>query len=316
MSKVHYFQRYSQKENVVTNNTLLLFSRLYNESPIKFSQFLNALTDGLEINVGINFNQQEKGNGSTPDGAITQESFKISIETKLDDGFFKGQLLRHLKCFNNESTQILVALSPERINQSFLDEIVKAIGDFNAANESNIHFVSTTFENIISHFKDVINDYDIELTSLIVDFEDFCNNEGLMPYRYLRMLTVPCGWTLEDNFEFGVYYDPATRGNSYCTHMGIYKNKRVQGIGKIDNIIVADLVNDNLEILETTNGVATEQQISNIIGIIEAAKTKLGWNISKDHKFYCVERMDGRKYFNQYAGITKKANESRVIKRS
>lgn len=29
MSKVHYYRRYSQPENVATNNTLLLLSRLY-----------------------------------------------------------------------------------------------------------------------------------------------------------------------------------------------------------------------------------------------------------------------------------------------
>ncbi len=40
MSEIHYFQRYSQKENVITNNTLLLFSRLYNHSPQKFNLFL------------------------------------------------------------------------------------------------------------------------------------------------------------------------------------------------------------------------------------------------------------------------------------
>ncbi len=35
MSNIHYFPRYSQKENMVTNNTLLLFSQLYNNSTVK-----------------------------------------------------------------------------------------------------------------------------------------------------------------------------------------------------------------------------------------------------------------------------------------
>ena len=38
--KVHYFQRYSTKENVATANTMLLFSRLYSYSPNKFFDFL------------------------------------------------------------------------------------------------------------------------------------------------------------------------------------------------------------------------------------------------------------------------------------
>ncbi len=43
MSSVHYFQRYSQLENFVTNNTLLLLSRLYNEPPFKFKMLLNEI---------------------------------------------------------------------------------------------------------------------------------------------------------------------------------------------------------------------------------------------------------------------------------
>jgi len=45
MSSIHYFQRYSQPENVATNNTLLLLSRLYHDSPNKFKGFLNDLLD-------------------------------------------------------------------------------------------------------------------------------------------------------------------------------------------------------------------------------------------------------------------------------
>jgi hypothetical protein len=327
MNKVHYFQRYSQKENVVTNNTLLLFSRLYNDSPIKFSQFLNGLTNGLDINVGINFNQQEKGNGSTPDGAIVQESFKITIETKLSDMFNKSQLLQHLKSFKNESSQILIALSPQLINQSLSNNMVTAIGDYNSEHQTNINFLSTTFENIIIKYKEVINDYNIELTAIINDFEEFCNYEGLIPNNHLRMLTVACGWTLNDNFKYSVYYDPAVRGNSYCTHVGIYKDKRVQGIGKIENIIDAELINDKLIINNTTNGVATTQQQSNIINIINEAKSNLGWNISLGHKFFCVDKfyktnfikntpngLFGKRYFdlNEYLGLEGEIETSEI----
>lgn len=34
--RIHYFQRYHQKENVATANTMLLLSRLYSYSPNKF----------------------------------------------------------------------------------------------------------------------------------------------------------------------------------------------------------------------------------------------------------------------------------------
>ena len=42
MSKIHYFQRYSSPENVVTNNTLHLLERIYSYSPEKASQLLRS----------------------------------------------------------------------------------------------------------------------------------------------------------------------------------------------------------------------------------------------------------------------------------
>lgn len=37
ISTIHYFPRYYQKENMITNNTMLLFKRLDNNSMDKFS---------------------------------------------------------------------------------------------------------------------------------------------------------------------------------------------------------------------------------------------------------------------------------------
>lgn len=311
MSKIHYFQRYSQKENVVTNNTLLLFSRLYHNSPTKFSQFLNELTKGLDINVGINFNQQEKVKGSVPDGTITQESFKIVIEAKLYDWFTSTQLINHLKSFKKESSQVLLTLSSEVINDNERQSVINSIGEYNISNSTNINFIHITFKDLIISFKEVINDYDIELNDIIMDYQDYCNAEGLIPKDNYRMLVVPCGQTLQDNFKNSVYYDPAERGYSYCSHLGIYNDKRVQGVGKIENIITANVVNGKLKIIGTTNGDATKEQIDKILNVIKDAKENLGWNISLGHKFFCVQKfyhtnfikntpngLFGKKYFD------------------
>ena len=60
--KVHYFQRYAQKENVVTSNTILLLSRLYHYSPDKFFRFLqeNIFTDVDQFEPEIQMTLQEK----------------------------------------------------------------------------------------------------------------------------------------------------------------------------------------------------------------------------------------------------------------
>lgn len=65
MSKIHYFQRYSSKENTTTNNTLQLFSRIYDYSSAKASTLLNKITDE-EIGIGVEVNQQKRGQNSVP----------------------------------------------------------------------------------------------------------------------------------------------------------------------------------------------------------------------------------------------------------
>ena len=70
---------------MVTNNTMLLFKRLSDNSNEKFNRFLNAILDNskIDLDTTIKFGQQEKGNASVPDAYIQQEAFKILIETKL-----------------------------------------------------------------------------------------------------------------------------------------------------------------------------------------------------------------------------------------
>jgi len=83
--KIHYLQRYHEKENGATANTMLLLSRLYSYSSDKFFRFLKSefFSDAFEPK--IVFNLQEKGVDSISDATITQESFKVVVETKMSD---------------------------------------------------------------------------------------------------------------------------------------------------------------------------------------------------------------------------------------
>ena len=87
--KIHYFQRYHSKENVATANTMLLLSRLYSYSSDKFFRFLKSefFSDGFEPE--IVFTLQEKSEESVPDATITQEGFKLVVETKCQTGFIQ-----------------------------------------------------------------------------------------------------------------------------------------------------------------------------------------------------------------------------------
>ena len=83
MMNIHYFQRYHNKENVVTANTMLLLSRLYNYSSDKFYRLLKTYFFGESFEPEISFALQERSDESVPDAAILQPSFKIIVETKL-----------------------------------------------------------------------------------------------------------------------------------------------------------------------------------------------------------------------------------------
>lgn len=85
MCDVHYFQRYSTKENAVTNTVLHLFARIYEHSPKRLRILLNEIADD-DLPIGITFAQQVRSLGSVPDGSIQQSPIKIMVETKVDAG--------------------------------------------------------------------------------------------------------------------------------------------------------------------------------------------------------------------------------------
>lgn len=312
MSSIHYFQRYSQPENVATNNTLLLFSRLYQQSAQKFKGFLNDLLDDTNLEAGVVFNQQQRsGSNTIPDGIISQTSFKVVIETKQHENFSIPQLCGHLKNFGAEDYQVLLSLSPRMPDNVLQQKIRDEIESFNKQNGKSIKYIPTTFQQIVNKFKEAIEDYDFELIEIIDDYEDYCVWAKLITDDEYRMRVVTCGWTLHENFQYNLYYDPASRGYSAHSYLGIYSDKSVRGIGKIENIVTADLQsNGQLKIIHATATV-TPQQKQNIIDIIPVALKNNNFQIATGHKFFCVEKfyttnfqkttkypLQGTKFFN------------------
>lgn len=301
MSSIHYFQRYSQPENVATNNTLLLLSRLYQDSPNKFKGFLNDLLDDNDLEAGIQFNQQQKGKGSVPDGSLSQVSFKVVVETKLHKNFSLQQLTEHLNSFGAEQHQVLLSLSPKPPDNSLKSQIETAVSKFNTQYKTSIKYLPTTFQEIVIKFNNSLEDHDYELIEIIDDFESYCLHDRLITDEEARMRVVTCGWTLQENFQFNLYYDPADRGYSDHNFLGIYSDKAVRGIGRIENIITANLlITGQLQIIDSIATV-TPQQEQNIIGVISAAQTNNNWNIATGHKFFCVEQF----YQTNYRKTTK-----------
>lgn len=288
--KVHYFQRYSTKENVATANTMLLFSRLYSYSPNKFFDFLKSLYSesfNNDFEPEIKFLNQERGKKSVPDATVTQRSFKIVIEVKMVDWFYNTQLKNHLEVFQNEDYKVLLTISSEFMEKSKKDSIDKEIQDMNL----NVKHINTTFEELANFIKNLLDNRDYEMQDIIEDYFSYCNENGLISDSWKYMQIQPVGTTFDFNMKNNVYYNG--NGTKFRAHeyIGLYKNKSVRAIGKIKLIVRTLKENNELKFYFETKEEATinrkeiEKKIREIIG-----------EVKEKYKHYLDER-DTRYYF-------------------
>ncbi len=250
--KIHYFQRYHQKENVATANTMLLLSRLYSYSSDKFFRLLKSEFFSDSFEPEIVFNLQEKSVGSVPDATITQESFKIVVETKMSDWFYSDQLMRHLEAFADEKYKVMITLAPELMSPDKKDEFKERLKEYNSKHPNlatPVLHVNTTFEGIINAIADVIDDKDYEMQEVLDDYLNYCYNDKLIivPDSWKRMRVQLAGRTFDFNVSENLYYDDINRGFSAHDYLGLYKEKSVRAIGKINAIITAINTDAGLE---------------------------------------------------------------------
>lgn len=284
MPRVHYFQRYSQRENVVTNNTLLLFSRLYAFSPVRLELLLGTLLDDTELIIGPGFQQQVRGKGSVPDAMIRQASFSLVVETKVTASVDAEQLESHLSSFNDEEQKFLLLIQPEPLADLQLEQIQEKLN----SRAPDVRFCVVTFESIIKACDDVIQDYEVDLRELLDDYREFCASEGLLPTAPYTMRVVTAGWTLQENFKYSLYYCPASRGYQPHDFMGLYHQKNVHGIGRIHGVAVVEIRDGEVHLSEVT-GRVTEDDKRRILAAASDAKAKHGWDLTKDNRFFFVD---------------------------
>ena len=211
--ETHYFQRYHSKENVDTANAMLLLSRLYLNSPKSFFSFLNNLVEDIDIDVELKVVLQEKNKSSVPDAAIMQESFKIAVETKLHNNFAEKQLLHHLASLEGYNYKFLMTLDPREMESNLKQKI-----DSECKNKNVIH-INLTFKKLIEAVKEVVDDRDIDMQNII----------------------------FESNKANNLYSHESSRGYSPHTYIGLYTDKSVRAIGKINSIFDAALKNNKAQ---------------------------------------------------------------------
>ncbi len=286
--KIHYFQRYHSKENVATANTMLLLSRLYKYSSDKFFKLLKDSYFGDMFEPELIFNLQERNKGSVPDATITQESFKIVVETKLADNFDIGQLERHLNSFKNESYKVLITLAPEQMNKSMSKQVNNMIHEHNkSCNDNPVIHINTTFEMLIESVERVLDERDYDMQDILEDYRDYCYSSYLIAksdswkYMYGRLTSR----TFDFNMRENMYYSNISSGFRPHDYLGLYANKSIRAVGKITAIITAVLGENGLE-YNAEFGELTEEYEKKIKFAIEDAKNNYGYILNANRYFF------------------------------
>ena len=286
--KLHYFQRYHSKENVVTANTMLLLSRLYSYDTNKLFRFLsNFLPETSSVN--LSFNLQNNNGCSVPDATIEQPSFKFVIETKLYSKFESEQLIYHLNSFKKQDYKILLTLDPRPLDKVFEIELKKQLNKYNEENNTNIIHKHLTFERLVNLAQEVIEDRDYDLKSIIDDYQDYCYSEGLIPDNWKRMRVQLAGVTFELNKSLNLYYDNAARGFSGHAYLELYNQKAVRAIGKICATVTAMYKNNELQ-FNVEDGSITPDMIEKIKIAIKQSKN-FNYDLANfEHRYFFVEQ--------------------------
>ena len=283
---IHYFQRFAQRENVATNNTMLLLQRLYYYSPNKFEKLLRKLLgdECEEFDIGIKWQTQLKCENSVPDAQIRQNSFNILVETKLERFFDMNQMERHIGSFDGKDNyQIMLTLSPfdmEAEQKTKIDEIIKL-------KQVTVIHKHITFDELIQLIDNELDDNrDSEFYEILNDFEQYCSECYLLNNADNVLRVVPAGVSYEDNIKYNLYYDKKENGYVPHSFIGLYKDKAVRQVGKIKYVIDVEIEND--EVVKSSQEMPDEVR-NNILEAVKKAK-EYGYNIESGHRFFIVDK--------------------------
>lgn len=283
MHEVHYFQRFSKKEDVVTNNTLLLLKRLQHHSARIFQQILRALISNDDLIVGALLTEQEDSTGKTiADGVIRQRSFHIVLETKLHASFGIAQLTGHLATFESSKDDLEVLFLLGTQEPADLPAARHAVETFNKTHRKSVQLAWTTFADVVEKCRDVIPEHERMMVEMLDDYEDFCDSEDLLSKSDGDLLVVGCSQSLPDNLDLRLYYD-SRRSQRPAKYIGFYKDKAVQAIGVLESVVRVDRDKSGLRVAGA--GKLTENQKSRIDEAMDRAPSH-GWNITHGCYFF------------------------------
>ncbi len=293
--EIHYFQRYSGAENVATNNTLLLISRLYTYKAELFYSVINKLIgkeDQVEADkFGLSITQQNRKGDSIPDGVISQIGFNIVIETKLSDSFGDRQIESHINSMEDHANSALLTLAPVPLNSAKENKMKEFVKTRNNERKNPLSHIHITFAEMINLISAKLAERDYELQDVLEEYREYCSASGLLSNADRLMRAVAVGGTFDENMKFNLYYDPASRGYTQHKFMGLYKDKMIRAVGKIDKIVEVELIDNEVVLVGGSKGEKiTDEQRVNIKDAIVAGFEKNSYELASGHKFFLVDK--------------------------
>lgn len=287
MSKVSYFQRYSGRENHVTNNTLLVLRHVYQASPAKLEEVLADLLEEPP-GIGLTFEQQVAGEHSVPDAVIQQAPLHIYVETKLGSGLWHDQIRRHVASIaaahpEKAARKILIGLTRGRL----ADDEVRALRD--GAKAAGVAFKAVAFSDLVDALERVSPEYEPGLRATVDDYRDFVAGEKLLDdERWLAAF--PCGTSYDENQRYGVYYEPPSRPSKHMLRfIGIYRQKVVSLLGELATVAVCAYDGETVRVEKVERGTLTDEQRQRVRRVCE--ETSYYDLKAETLRFYLCDRM-------------------------
>lgn len=290
MAVLNQFQHYSQSENTVTNNVLLMLSNLYQINPKYYEEFIKGLVEDTDqYEVIPSFRQQvgNRGDGII-DGHIQIKASRIILETKLHGLEWIDKLVKYSKSFDPNEYKILLHLSSAKYEKTDLELIENRLKEYTSLGKINFH--SITYQDLVGQLQELAKTYQHEhyLQRLNEDFESYCIGMELMPRSNNLLRAMACGQSYDLNVKHQFYFDLASRGYSDFKFLGIYKGKSVRHIGLIENVVVADWDETNGLMTKYAKNPFTEHQQKKLIEAIKES-VETGWEVSRDCRFFLLK---------------------------
>lgn len=291
MSAINHFQTYSQRENHVTNNTMLMLRHVYRTSPQLLQDVLQALLDEDEVEIGPRFEQQVGAAHSVPDAVLSQKPLHIYVEAKHGDGLYDAQLKRHIDSIaengHPENSAFLIGLTCNNTDENENERWKKL------ALKYGITFAATTYRELLEALG-VACSADPDLREVLDDYQSFIGGENLLPDQHRKLIAMLCGQSWRENIEFGAYFEPAHRNPKWTRahFLGIYRQKCISHVGRLVTVAVCRDKDGELIVEAEEFGSLSIDQRKRIQKIIQAAESYFKGFASTSHRYYLVDRFE------------------------